>query len=434
VSNARRAAAAALAGLALALLVTLALTTPWRALPGHVTGHPPVVAVAPEPARDFTAAQLTRSASLHRELRAPEDLSLAAGLLGVLAIGLSPLGAWLLGAITRPLRRWPLRVAAASLALTAVLQLVTLPFDAWTETVLRRYGLSTQDWLGWVLDRLRSCAVTAITLIVAFLLLHLLARRFPRHWWAPAAASGFVLVVASAFLYPVVVEPLFNSFTPLKPGPLRTELLSLAAADHVPVRDVLVADASRRTTALNAYVSGFGSTRRIVVYDTLLTSTPPDEIKLIVAHELGHAKRGDVLHGTLVGALGVSAGICLLYLIVTSPRVLVRARVTSVTDPRALGLVLAVVTAATQLAGPAENLVTRRLEARADVHSLDLTRDPATFVRMQRDLSVRNLSDLRPNPVEYALWATHPTGPQRIALARTWARLHQVGEPPSLAP
>lgn len=433
-NNPRRAAAAALAGLALTLLVTVALTTPWRPLPGQVTGHPPAGAVAADPLRDFTTAQLIRSASFSHDLRAPAYLGLAAGLIGVLTLGLTPLGARLLGALTRPVRRWPLRVIVASLFLTATLTLVTLPFDAWSETVLRRYGLSTQDWPAWTLDQLRSSAVTAITWIVVLLLLHLLVRRFPRHWWAPAAAGGFLLVVAFSFLYPVIVEPVFNSFTPMKPGPLRTDLLRLAAADHVPVRDVLVADASRRTTALNAYVSGFGSTRRIVVYDTLLASTPPDEIKLIAAHELGHAKRGDVLHGTLVGALAVSAGVCLLYLVVTSRRTLSRAGVASVTDPRAVCLVLAVVTVLTQPAGPAENLITRRMEARADVHSLDLTRDPVTFARMQRALSVHNLSDLRPDPVEYALWATHPAGPERIALARTWARLHQIGEPPSLAP
>jgi STE24 endopeptidase len=434
VTNPRRAAAVALTGLGTAVLITLALTTPWRPLPDRIPGHPPAGTVASDPARDFTAAQLARSASFSGDLRLPAYLGLAAGLLAVLAVGLSPLGARLLGALTRPVPRWPVQVLVASLTLTAVLQVVTLPFDAWTETVLRRYGLSTQDWPGWALDRLRSSAITAITWIVVLLLLHLLVRRFPRHWWAPAAAGGFLLVVVFSFFYPVLVEPVFNSFTPMKPGPLRTELLRLAATDHVPVRDVLVADASRRTAALNAYVSGFGSTRRIVVYDTLLAAAPPDEIKLIAAHELGHAKRGDVLYGTVVGALGVSAGVCLLYLTVTSRRVLTRAGVASVTDPRAMGLVLAVVTVLTQAAGPAENLVTRRIEARADVHSLDLTRDPVTFVRMQRALSVRNISDLRPDPIEYALWASHPSGPERIAMARTWARLHPAGEPPSLVP
>ena len=85
--------------------------------------------------------------------------------------------------------------------------------------------------------------------------------------------------------------------------------------DGVPVKDVQVADASRRTTALNAYVAGYGASRRIVVYDTLLRDAAPAEVKMVVAHELGHAKRNDVLYGTAVGALGAALGVCLLFVV-----------------------------------------------------------------------------------------------------------------------
>jgi STE24 endopeptidase len=418
-------------GLGLALAVTLALTTPWDPLPGR--------ALPADPARDFTAAELARERAFGADVRPPGYLGLAASLLAVLILGLTPLGARLLGYVVRPARRRLPGVAAAAAAITLVSHLAALPFGAWTEVVLRRYGLSTQSWPEWALDRLKSFGVSAVLWAVALVLLHLLVRRFPRYWWAPAAATGFTLVVAVSFVYPVLVEPLFNSFTPMRAGPLRTELLQMARADRVPVRNVLVADASRRTTALNAYVSGFGSTRRIVVYDTLLSYRPAntepaardEEIKLIVAHELGHAKRGDVLYGTLVGGLGVAAGVCGLYLLVTPlpsgrSRLLRRAGIASVADPRSVALLLALVTVGGQLAGPVQNLVSRRIEARADLHSLELTRDPATFIRMQQALSVRNLSDLRPHPIEYVLWATHPTGPERIAMARTWARWHGI--------
>jgi STE24 endopeptidase len=416
VSGARRAAAIMCCVLGLALVATVALTTPWQPLPGP--GLPA------DPARDFTPAELARERAFAAALRPPGYLGLAASMLSVLILGLSPLGARLLGHVVGPARRWPLGVAAAAIVVTAVSRAAALPFDAWTETVLRRYGLSTQHWPGWALDQLKSFGVAAVIWTVALVVLHLLVRRFPRHWWAPAAAGGFALVVAISFGYPLLVEPVFNSFTPMRAEPLRSELLRMARDDGVQVRSVLVADASRRTTALNAYVSGFGSTRRIVVYDTLLRSAPPGEIKLIVAHELGHAKRGDVLYGTLLGGLGVATGVCGLYLLTTSPRVLRRAGVPAVADPRAVALVLALATIGGQLAGPVQNLVSRRIEARADVHALDLTRDPRTFIRMQRALSVQNLSDLRPLPIEYILWATHPTGPERIAMARAWAQRH----------
>jgi STE24 endopeptidase len=190
------------------------------------------------------------------------------------------------------------------------------------------------------------------------------------------------------------------------------------------VKDVLVADASRRTTSLNAYVSGFGSTRRIVVYDTLIAKATPAEVELIVAHELGHAKRQDVLHGTLLGALGGAAGVCAMALLLSWTPVLQRAGASSPGDPRVIPLLLFLVALSTLLFAPATNLMSRRIEARADVHSLDVTRDVPTFIESEQRLARTNLSDLEPNAFLYAMFATHPSSPQRIALAREWARLH----------
>ncbi|GLY72088.1 M48 family metallopeptidase [Actinoallomurus iriomotensis] len=420
----RRGAAIAAVVLCALLAVVILVTTPWHPLPG--AGRPA------DPALDFTRAQIGRGDAFNRALDPPAYAGLAAGLLVVLLLGLTPLGARLLGPVTRPLRRWPLRLVGVAVVLAVLTRLAGLPFDVWSQTVLRRYGLSTEHWGGWFTDQLTSLGVTLVIWIVVLLGVHLLVRRFPRRWWAGAAAGGFVLVAAASFGYPVLVEPLFNSFHSMPAGPLRTDLLAMARRDGVPVGDVLVADASKRTTELNAYVSGFGSTRRIVVYDTLLTSEPRAEIELIVAHELGHAKRDDVLHGTLVGALGAAAGVCVLFLVLTSPRLLRRAGADSPADPRSVALLLAAVTVLLQVAGPVENLVSRRIEARADMHALDLTRDPETYVRMQRSLSARNLDDLSPNALEYSLWNSHPTGPQRIAMGRDWARLHHVPVPAPL--
>jgi STE24 endopeptidase len=424
--GASRGPAAIAAVLLCALLaVVIATTTPWHPLPGART--------APDPPADFTPAEVTRSHAFNTALNPPAYAGLLAGLVVVLLLGLTPLGARLLDTVTGPLRRAPLRVAGAAVVLAVLTRLAGLPFDVWSETVLRKYGLSTQHWGAWLTDQAISLGVTLVIWVVVLLGLHALVRGFPRRWWAGAAAGAFVLVAAVSFGYPVLVEPLFNSFHPMPAGPLRTDLLAMARRDGVPVDDVLVADASKRTTALNAYVSGFGSTRRIVVYDTLLTTEPRSQVELVVAHELGHAKRGDVLHGTLVGALGAAAGVCVLYLIMSSPRLLRRAGAESVADPRSVALLLAAVTVLLQVAAPVENLVSRRIEARADMHALDLTRDPETYVRMQRSLSARNLDELSPDALEYALWNTHPTGPQRIAMGRDWARLHHVTVPPPLA-
>ncbi len=418
--SSRAAAGVALLALTGALVAVLALTTPWHTL-DRAPGGPVPVSVS----RDFTAEQVHRERAFHRAIRPSSYAGLILGLIVAALLGLTPLGARLIAAVARPLGGgWAWQVALGSLALAIIGQLVALPFAAYGETVLRKYGLSTQDWAGWAVDQLKGAGLALAVTTVVLIAFYAVVRAAPRTWWAWTAVGAAALVVALSFLYPVLVEPIFNKFTPMTAGALRTSLIDLARQDNVPVRDVLVADASRRTTALNAYVSGFGSTRRIVVYDTLLTSAPPEEVRLVVAHELGHAERQDVLHGTLVGALGAAAVCCLAYLLAGWPGLLRRAGVSEFGDGRSVALLLALVALGGVLSLPLQSLISRQIEARADVHALDLTSDPSTFITNEKRLSVTNLSELRPNPIVYAMFFTHPTGPERIALARDWERLH----------
>ncbi|MEV4285258.1 M48 family metallopeptidase [Nonomuraea bangladeshensis] len=410
----RRQAALALAVLAALVLAVAALTTPWQAL--LTAGEPP------GPARDFTAAQLARSQAFDAATSLPSYLSLALTVLVAGLLAATPLGARATGWLRGP---WWLRTILGVAVIAAATLALRWPLGMWFETVLREYGLSTQTWPSWSGDRLKNAAVEAFLLALTITALVALARRF-RRWWIPAAAGAFALTVAASFVYPVVFEPMFNDFTPMREGPLRTSLLAMAERDGVPVEDVLVADASRRTTALNAYVSGFGATRRVVVYDTLLRA-PEAEVELVVAHELGHAKHDDVLHGTLLAGLGAALGAVLLFLIFDLVRR--RAAVPSIADPRAAGALMGLMSLSTLLLGPVQNVVSRQVEARADLHALELTRDPETFVAMQKRLALSNISDLSPDAVEYVLYASHPSGPERIAMARAWARLNGVNAP-----
>ncbi len=426
--SSRTALVVTLAVLLVGLTLAMVLGTPWHPLP--VRGD----RVPVDPTADFTAAEIVRAKAYRAALRSPAYASLVLTLVVTVVLGLSPWGARLVDAVSAPLGGgWGWRVLLGGIAVTAVGRLIVLPLDAWAESVRRRYGLSTQTWGSWLVDVGKSYGVGLVITLVVLFGVFALIRWSPQWWWVWGAAAGALLVVVVSFAYPVVVEPVFNNFTPLQDGPLRTSLLDMAERDGVPARDVLVADASRRTTALNAYVSGFGATRRIVVYDTLLEKASPDEVRLVVAHELGHAKRRDVLLGTLLGALGAATLVCVLALALRSEELLRRAGVSSAGDPRALALVLAIVAVIAAVSGPVQVLVSRRIETRADVHALDLTRDPQTFVEMQRRLSVTNLSDPDPPPLVFGLFATHPTGPQRIALARDWAGLEGVPAPPALA-
>jgi STE24 endopeptidase len=408
----RRQAAVAFVVLAAVILAVTAFTTPWRV----------PAAGPPDPARDFSTAEIVRSQLFDAATTLPGYLSLALTLVIAGVLIATPLGARITGRLRGP---WWVRVILGVLVITAATQLIRWPLGMWFETVLRDYGLSVQDWGSWTGDRLKNLGVQAFLLCLMLLVLVALARHV-RRWWIPAGVGAFALTVVTSFAYPVLIEPLFSDFTPLESGPLRTSLLAMAARDGVPVDDVLVADASRRTTALNAYVSGFGATRRIVVYDNLLKAPQP-EVELVVAHELAHAKYDDVLYGTLAGGLGAALGAIALYLVFGPVRR--RAGVDSIADPRAVGAVMGLMSLGSLLMNPVENLVSRHVEARADLHSLELTRDPGTFVAMQRRLAVANISDLSPDAVEYVLYVSHPSSPERIAMARSWAKLNGVPEP-----
>jgi len=400
----RRAAATTLAVLVASLSAALAFLVPPDPLPANVPGAQ---------AAGFTVGQIAQEVAFHNALRPGAYASLALGLLLAAVLGLTPLGARLVGRLARG---WVLQVVLGTLVLTGLGRLVVLPLSVRSEVVLRDYGLSTQSWAAWTVDVLKGIGVDAALTALALLAVVGLARR-RRRWWAWAALTTAGLVVAGSFAYPIVVEPLFNDFRPLEQGQLRTDLLALAQRDGVAVDDVLVADASRRTTAVNAYVSGFGGSRRIVVYDTLL-AVPPAEVELVVAHELGHAKAQDVRNGTLLGALGAATAVVGLALLLSWAPLLRRCGASGVGDGRVVALLLLLVAVGTQVAGPGVNLVSRRIEARADVHALDLTGDPSTFIAVQRRLALTNLSDLEPNPLAYALFATHPSTTERIALAR----------------
>jgi STE24 endopeptidase len=396
-----------------ALLVMAGFRVPW-----HVWGpeHPAV-----DVARDFSPAEQARSAAFRDAVLPVSYGSLLLGLLVSLAVGLTRAGPWLIAQVSRPFgRHWTAQAFFGTVVLLVIGRLATLPLDARTEAIERDYGLSRETWGSWLGAVATAAAVSALLTALAALLLVALARRFPRAWWAWAAGAAAALVVLGSFLFPVVVQPLFESRTPLPAGPQRDDLLALARTEGVQVDQVEVSDASTRTTALNAYVSGFGATRTIVVYDTLLRSATPAEVRVIVAHELGHAKEDDVLTGTVLGALGAAAAVCAVAALLRCGPVLRRAGAAGAGDPRVVPLVLAVVAVGSLAVAPAVNVVSRHLEARADRHALEATHDPDAFVSSFHRLAVVNLSSLRPNPVLAGFFATHPSTPSRMAFARAW--------------
>lgn len=405
-----------LAALLIAIGIVAAALIPW-----HEAAAPRADQIAA--LHTLPADQVSRGRSFSSALRPGTYASILVGLVIALVIGLTPIGANIVTWVGKPFGgNWAARALLGGLVITLIGSLLTLPFSARQQVVMRRFGLSTQGWGGWFVDVLKSYAVSAVIGGLVLLGFYALTHFVPRWWWAWAAAGAAAIAVLLSFILPVLVEPVFNKFTPMPPGALRSELIALADRDGVPVKDVLVADASRRTRAVNAYVSGFGATRRIVVYDTLLQQATPDEVVSVVAHELGHAKRNDVLTGTILGALGGSAAVIVIYLLGSWGWLLRRAGVTDIGDPRAIGLILAIAAVAGILSSPAQNYVSRHIEARADTHALTLTNDPDSFEQMQARLAAVNLSNVDPNRFEYFMFASHPSTVERMAAALAYAR------------
>ena len=381
---------------------------PWDWVPGG--------SLHPMPAQKlFTPAEIARAEDFAGLRRVLGWSSYGVSLLVALGLGLTPLGARLVRRVA-PAARWWVRVAVGVLVLIVVGRLATLPFGLLLRGQSLDYGLTNQSLAGWFEDQGKGLAVSWIaTTILAWVIVGA-ARRSPRHWFAWAGGLAMLVTVAGSALYPVVVEPLFNTFTPMPDGPLRTAILRLADREGVAVDQVLVADASRRTTTLNAYVSGLGSTRRVVVYDNLLSKAPPAEVEVVVAHELAHAKNHDVLLGTGLGALASVGGVALLALLLDNRSLRSRAAVAGPADPAVVALLMALVAIGSFVSSPVANSVSRAIEARADRGSLMATHDAKDFIAMQRRLAVEAVQDPTPPWLSQFWFGSHPTVLQRAGL------------------
>ncbi len=332
-------------------LLLVAVTVRW------VPAQPVPTVTAADLDRDFTRAEQARDRAFRRRVR---PWGLAATALDVLVptvLAVTGAVAAVTGAAPGP---WPVGVVAGTTLVLVVTRLATLPSAVVVRRASLAEGLAAGSWARWARDVAVASLLGWVLAAGAMVGWVAAVRLWPDAWWVPVAAVAAVLVVVLSFLVPVVVEPLFNRFTPMPDGPLRTRLLDLASRDGVRVHDVLVADASRRTTALNAYVSGLGSTRRVVVHDTLVDRDRDDEVYAVVAHELGHVVAHDVRAGTVLGAAGAALGVAAAAVLLSWQPLLDVAHVASPADPAVVGLLLAAGAWAGLLGAPLQSAVSRR--------------------------------------------------------------------------
>jgi STE24 endopeptidase len=342
-----------------------------------------------------------------------------------LAFGLAFLVVLLVSGASVSAARW-LEGASANVWLVVLLYLVffgllydllSFPLDFYSGFILEhKYGQSTQSFRAWLWDyakgNLVGFAIGAPLLEAVYWLL----RNYPHYWWLIGWALFIGFAVVMANLTPVLLMPIFYKFTPLRDEELKRRLLSLCAKVNTRVRGVYEMDMSRKTRAANAAVVGLGNTRRIVLGDTLLDRYAPDEIEVILAHELGHHKHWDMWKGLAFQSVISLVGFYIAYVVLRAGSD--RFGLREPADIAGFPLLMLTSGAVSLLFLPMANAFSRRLERRADRFALEVYPNPAAFISMMSKLGEQNLAEFRPNPViEFVLYS-HPSIDKRIRQAR----------------
>jgi len=306
--------------------------------------------------------------------------------------------------------------AAFMILIVVLLSAVSLPFDAWEQFSLEAgFGFSRTTVGLWLADKVKMLALSiGIGFPLLWALLSLVRRAGPGWWiWAWALVFAFQLVML--VLYPLVILPLFNKLTPLPEGDLRARLMALGDRTGFRAAAIQVIDGSKRSAHSNAYFTGFGRFRRVVLYDTLVAQLTPEELEAVLAHEIGHYRCGHIpqrlafasvslLGGfALIGWLAHSAGFSAAFgfpLGAEAPTFLL------------FGLLSGLVTF---WFSPLSSLWSRHHEFQADAFARRAMSGPAPMIGALRKLSEKNLSNLTPHPWFSAFYYSHPTIVEREA-------------------
>jgi STE24 endopeptidase len=301
-------------------------------------------------------------------------------------------------------------------AVSLLMAIVTLPLRIYGGFILeRQFGLSSVGFGVWFINYLKNVVLNTLEYAViggavawAFVFL-------PKRWpWA--LTLGYVVAaMLIAFIYPSVIAPIFDKFYPLQDQAILGDIRDLTDKAGMEVGEVLVMEASVRTARANAYFAGVGGSRQVVLYDNLINTHTQEQVKLVVAHEMGHWRYGHVAKGLAFSAIGV-AGVLLAFSLAVG-----RMPPSSYASlERTLLLLLIVSTLAGYVLSPASSFISRKHEVAADAYSLELTADPGTFISTQLNLSRSNLSDVEPPLfMRWFSW-THPTTLERINAAVEW--------------
>jgi STE24 endopeptidase len=332
---------------------------------------------------------------------------------------------------------WRQRVAGSDLfiiflfvlVLEIALFLLYLPFNFYSGFILaHQFGLSTQTATGWATDQIKNLLINLVMSGLGWTGFYGLMRLMPRHWPIPAGAFMIFLSAVLVVVTPILITPLFYEVRPLNDPALRARILALADRAGMHVSQVYVINASAKTTEVNAYFTGFGGAQRIVLYDTLLTNYTPDQVQVVLAHEMGHWHYRHVLLGLLGGGAAGWIGLfALRWLLNHTWR---RLDLSDPADVAGLPYVMAVIAVAMMLSLPVQNGLSRYAERQADCFALTVSQAAGTggpgsaqvFIGLFEKLAVQNLSMVNAPAWEKLIFYTHPPIAQRIRMAENFER------------
>jgi STE24 endopeptidase len=313
----------------------------------------------------------------------------------------------------------PLVVIVYVLLLLLIAEAGALPLAFYSGFLLeRRYGLSNQRLPAWLADQGKGFVLTAILGMGAATIVYACIRWTPERWWLPAGLAFAVLIVGLANLAPVLLLPLFYRIKPLERADLRLRLLGLADRAGAKVLGAYELGLGDKTNKANAALAGLGSTRRILVSDTMLSSYSDDEIEVVLAHELAHHVHGDIWKGIafetalMLAGMFVAAGVL--------SRAVTPLGFAGPQDVAGLPILLLAAGAVSVIAIPGAHALSRANERNADRFALEMTRNPAAFVSAMRRLGAQNLAEDDPSPLVQWLFYSHPPLQERIAAAQAF--------------
>ena len=349
-----------------------------------------------------------------------------------LAVPLAVMALGILPAVKRRLAglHWSVQASALASVYAAMALAAVFPIAFYDEYVRgRAAGLTSRTIPSWALEWAIRAGLTFAFIAVVAPLGYLLIRKLPRSWWLWGGLSGGALGILIGVVFPVWIAPLLNRFEPMPDSALRTDILDVAARAGVDSPSLFVVEMRGKTEMVNAYVAGFGGTRRIVFWDTLLDALNPAELRFVAAHELAH----DVLHHrwrlVVVGTVLLVLSLAIVHLAaVAILRRMRPATAADLRDPADLPVLVLASTLVGFVISPIALATNRSIEREADRFALELTRDNHAAATTWLTLQGHNLTHPDPGPIYRLFRATHPPLADRVQFAdryRPWER----GEP-----